>query len=535
MTTPGSTYSAADVLGEAWQAALGTPPAGPDADFFASGGDSLLAIRMLSRLRQARVVSTTADILRGRTFGGILSRLEARGAEVAAAPVEEAGAGAVPLLPTQRRWIANGFAEPDHFSLGWIFDVPERTPDGRIVDTGAVEAAVLALVRRHEALRTRYLLDGDGAPRAEVLPGVPDGVFAVVDVPGDELSGQAVSGHAVSGDELSKDSVSDVLRAGWRGHRLAEGRVLAARWLPAQRLLQLALHHLTLDGFSVELLADDLEALLTGAEPVAEPGTPRGQAQAVSTWLASAEAEQDAKAWAGQNWQEVARVPAELAGLGLLPSMDLVSAELDARETAAAQRLATEAGLTFESLVLAAAATAIMRRFGLPAVSVDTYHHGRDRLPGGPDITSGIGYFQANYPVVVTGGPGDWLERAAAGFDRVPKNRFGFDALRFAGHPALTDLPGSGIRLNFRSRMSEINARTSDWLPPSQTSAGGRRSPRQTEPYLLMLEADQVGERFAFAIKYSRDHFTSQTVEHLVRSTLALLAGTAVVRDGVDA
>ncbi|GGO60856.1 condensation domain-containing protein [Nonomuraea cavernae] len=515
MTTPGSTHSAADVLGEAWQAALGTPPAGPDADFFASGGDSLLAIRMLSRLRQARVASTTADILRGRTFGGILSRLEARGTPVAAAPVGEAGAGAVPLLPTQRRWIANRFAEPDHFSLGWIFDVPERTPDGRPVDTVAVEAAVLALVRGHEALRTRYLLDGDGAPRAEVLPGVPDGVFAVADVPGDEVPG--------------------VLRAGWRGHRLAEGRVLAARWLPAQRLLQLALHHLTLDGFSVELLADDLEALLTGAEPVAEPGTPRGQAQAVSTWLASAEAEQDAKAWAGQDWQEVARVPTELAGPGLLPSMDVASAELDARETAVAQRLATEAGLTFESLVLAAAATAIMRCFELPAVSVDTYHHGRDRLPGGPDITSGIGYFQANYPVVVTGGPGDWLERAAAGFDRVPKNRFGFDALRFAGHPALTDLPGSGIRLNFRSRMSEINARTSDWLPPSKTSAGGRRSPRQAEPYLLMLEADQVGERFAFAIKYSRDHFTGRTVEHLVRSTLALLARTAVAHGGVDA
>ncbi|GAA0443868.1 hypothetical protein Acor_27410 [Acrocarpospora corrugata] len=512
MTTLDPTHPAAtaDLLGEAWQAALGAAPSGPDADFFAEGGDSLLAVRMLSRLRQARVTATPADILRGRTYGGILARLEAN-REEPAVPAGEAGPGAVPLLAAQRRWTAKGFTDPDHFSLGWIFEVPERTPRGQTVHSAAVEAAVLALVRRHEALRTRYLLDGEGGPRAEVLPGPPDGLFQRVDVPDDQVTG--------------------VLLDGWRAHRLAEGRVLAARWLPAQRLLQLALHHLTLDGFSVELLADDLEALLVGAEPVADPGTPRGHARAVSAWLTSAEAKQDAEAWADQNWAEVRPVPVEMTGPGLLPSMDTVGAELGARETAAVQRLATRHDLTFESLVLAAAGNAIAERFGLPAVTVDTYHHGRDPLPGGPDLTSGIGYFQATYPVVVTGGPGDWLPRAVAESGRVPKNRFGFDALRFAGHDALANLPGSGIRLNFRSRMSEINAREADWLPPSKVSAGGRRSPRQTEPYVLMLEADQVGEGFSFAVKFSRDHFTRQTVEHLVRATLALLT----VSGGVEA
>ncbi|KAB8182864.1 condensation domain-containing protein [Microbispora catharanthi] len=518
MTPPDHTRpaSTADLLGEAWQAALGAAPAGPDTDFFAVGGDSLLAVRMLSRLRQARVAATPADILRGRTFSGILSRLEAL--REATDPMGSEGTagrgrtGTVPLLPTQHRWIANGFTDPDHFSLGWIFDVPERTPDGRPVDTGDVEAAVLALAGRHEALRTRYVLEGEGAPRAEVLPAAPDGLFVKADVPDDEVPG--------------------VLRDGWRAHRLAEGRVLAARWLPAQRLLQVALHHLTLDGFSVELIADDLEALLVGADLPAAPGAPRDRARVLSAWLTSAQAGRDAAAWAGQDWTRVRPVPVEATGPGLLSSMDVASAELDVAHTAAVQRLAVRSGLTFEALVLTAAADAITERFGLPGVSVDTYHHGRDKLPGGPDITSGIGYFQASYPVVVTAGPGDWLERAAAVFDRVPKDRFGFDALRFAGHTALADLPSSGIRLNFRSRMSEINAREVDWLPPSTVSAGGRRSPRQTEPYVLMLEADQVGERFAFAVKFSRDHFARETVEHLVRSTLARLEQAALRAGG---
>ncbi|QYC44234.1 Surfactin synthase subunit 2 [Nonomuraea coxensis DSM 45129] len=498
-TSPSSPAAVAELLGAAWQAALGAAPAGPEADFFAAGGDSLLAVRMLSRLRQAGLTAAPADILRGRTFGGILSRIEATPA--AAGPDAGPGAGPVPLLPAQRRWIANDFTDPGHFSLGWILDVPERTPDGRRVDGDLLESAVVALVRRHEALRTRYLL-GD-RPSAEVLPDVPPGLFTQVDVPGEK--------------------VPAALADGWRTHAPAEGRVLTARWLPAQRLLQIALHHLTLDGLSVELVADDLEALLTGGQPAADPGTPRGHARALADWLASPEAAADLKAWAGQNWSEVRRVPTEHDGPGLLPSMDLVSGRLGAGDTAALQRKAP-AGLSLESLVLAAAANTIMDRFGLPAVSVDTYHHGRDRLPGGPGLESGIGYFQANYPVVISAGPGDWPERAAAELGRVPEARFGFDALRFAGHAALADLPGSGIRLNFRSRMNAINAREADWLAPSATSAGGRRSPRQREPYVLMLEADQVGDSFAFAVKYSRDHFTRRTVEDLVHGTLDLLA-----------
>jgi hypothetical protein len=495
---------AAEVLSNAWQAALGTPPSGADDDFFAAGGDSLLVVRMISRIRKAGLTVDISDVLRGRTFESILSRMgEAAPADPPAAPAT----GAVELLPSQRRWLATQFADPDHFALGWIFDVPQSTPDGRTVDAAALQQAVHGLIDRHEALRTKYVLHAGGSADAEVLPDAPDGIFTVHDV--------------------ADDQVRQVLADGFGSHRLAEGRVLTARWLPAQRLLQIALHHLTLDGISVEILADDLEDLLIGSEPPQDPRQPRTQAEALSQWLASAEAVQDARLWADQEWRDVRPVPTEMSGGGRLPSMDLISTDLAPAETAAVENLAERTGLGVESLVLAAAAAAIIERFGLPAVSVDTYHHGRDVLPGAGDLASGIGYYQANYPVVLTGPVDGWLARAVTRINALPKNRFGFDALRFAGHAQLQDLPSSGVRLNFRSRMNVLNERANAWLVGSDTTAGGRRSTKQTEPYVLMFEGDLIDDRLTINIKYSEDHYRPETISDLVQRTAALLIDAA--------
>jgi hypothetical protein len=503
-----SADSVAGALSELWRAALGRPPASPDTDFFAAGGDSVLIVRMVSQLRKAGLAAGPADFLRGRTFGGVVDRLRASNPDIdPVRPAAPAGAGPVPLLPTQARWVANRFPDPDHFGLVWVFHIPENTPDGKPVDADRLESAVYALAERHEALRTRYQLDATGGAVAEVLGKAPDGLV-----------------ESVSTDD---DGVPAVLRQGLAGHRLADGRVFTASWLPRQRLLQVAVHHLTLDGYSLTVLADDLEDLLTDREISLPASQPRDYADDLSRWCASGQAAQDAARWADLGWAQVRRVPTESSGAGLLPSMASAAAELGAAPTAALLRAAGELRQPVDLLVLSAAGWVITNHFGLPAVSVDTYHHGRDGVPGGHDLTDTIGYLQSNYPVVTQAGPRrSWLARAGTDLARLPSAKYGFDALRFAGHAGLADLNGSGIRLNFRSRMNQMNDRDGQWLRPAEVSGGGRRSSRQHEPYLLMLEGDLVADRLVFTVKYSRDHFTDQTVRALVAATVELLAET---------
>jgi hypothetical protein len=205
----------------AWRTILNREPR-PEADFFRSGGDSLLLVRFVTHLRNAGIGAQPVDVLKGRTFDRITGLVAQRATVPSggSAAAQETRPAPVPLLPAQARWLGNRFTEPDQFSLGGVFHLPEAPAD--------LSGAFAALVDRHEALRTRYVLDGNGGATAEVLPSLPEDPVVTADVTDAE--------------------VPEVLKSAHKRHDLAAGKVLAATWLPAQRLLHIALHHLTLDG-----------------------------------------------------------------------------------------------------------------------------------------------------------------------------------------------------------------------------------------------------------------------------------------------
>jgi non-ribosomal peptide synthetase-like protein len=82
-------------VAERWTAALGAPVAGPDDDFFAAGGGSLVAAQLVSALRERFGTVTVADVYEYPRLGDLARRLD----ELApAGPVERRD-----VLPTPRR------------------------------------------------------------------------------------------------------------------------------------------------------------------------------------------------------------------------------------------------------------------------------------------------------------------------------------------------------------------------------------------------------------------------------------------------
>lgn len=236
-------------------------------------------------------------------------------------------------------------------------------------------------------------------------------------------------------------------------------------------------------------------------------------------------AEEDAARWSALGLSDVPPVPTDSTGAGPLSTATAATAGLDEEHTTALHTAAGRLGHPVGLLVLAAVARSVAERFGLPAVSVDTYHHGRDTVPGGHDTTSALGYLQSTYPVVIhTGAPGSWPQDALDDLAAVPRAKFGFDALRYSGHPLLaTAGPGSGIRLNFRSRMNQVNDRVGRWLRPADVAGGSRRSARQREPWVLNVEGDVVDDRLLLTIRFSTDHYAEETVRRLLDRAITLL------------
>ncbi|MFF3286085.1 condensation domain-containing protein [Streptomyces sp. NPDC003023] len=183
------------------------------------------------------------------------ARAAARGTGTSPAPekTREQG-GPAPLSHAQRRmWLMERLGRG-----GALYGVPFATRLRGPLDAAALSTALTALVRRHEILRTRYD-QRDGEPYQEVLP-APD----TVEVPVVELAAED-DGTALLTAEADRPfdlGVSTLPRA------------LVLRHGPQDHTLLLMFHHISIDGGSLETVAEELALLYGNATGGEQPELP---------------------------------------------------------------------------------------------------------------------------------------------------------------------------------------------------------------------------------------------------------------------
>ncbi|MFC6935655.1 amino acid adenylation domain-containing protein [Actinomadura yumaensis] len=238
---------------------LGVERVGIDDDFFALGGDSLKATRVVSRARAALDVELPVRALFEAPNVAALAALvagdggDAGAARPALVPAERPDP--LPVSYAQRRlWFLNDLEGP---SATYNIPIPLRLT-GRL-DLAAVRAAMRDVLARHEPLRTVFTEIG-GEPYQRILP--PDEAGAEPELVAVEPDGLAAA----------------VLAAATRGFDLtAEPPIRATvfRLGPDDHLLLLVLHHIAGDGWSMEPLARDVitayAARAEGRAPEREP------------------------------------------------------------------------------------------------------------------------------------------------------------------------------------------------------------------------------------------------------------------------
>ncbi|MFC5286577.1 amino acid adenylation domain-containing protein [Actinokineospora guangxiensis] len=217
-----------------------------DDDFFAIGGHSLLAARLVARVRALFGVELgLRAVFDGATVAKLAARLDtldpARRAVRPAVRPER-----VPLSPAQRRlWLLDGVRGGD---AG--YNVPIALRLRGPLDVAALRAALADVAGRHEALRT-VVSDVDGEPAQLVLPAGP--VALPLTRTGDVAA--AVREAAVRPFDLAHDLP---LRA----------ELFAA---DGEHVLLLTLHHIAGDGWSVAPLLRDLDTAYTARAQGAAP------------------------------------------------------------------------------------------------------------------------------------------------------------------------------------------------------------------------------------------------------------------------
>ncbi|EHK89312.1 amino acid adenylation domain-containing protein [Saccharomonospora azurea] len=227
-----------EVLCGVFAEVLGVSSVGIDDDFFALGGHSLSAMRVISRIRSVLDAEIEIrDFFRSPTVAGVIELLD-DGASAQPELVPVPRPDRVPLsFAQQRLWFLREWEGPSA-----TYNVPITVSLSGTIDVAALEAGLYDVVARHEALRTTFPVDG-AEPIQRVVPV--------------ESVGSLLSVHEVSEDEVDEavaaraEYVFDLKRD-----------VPIRAWLlttsPSSHVLLVVVHHIACDGWSTDLLWRDL-------------------------------------------------------------------------------------------------------------------------------------------------------------------------------------------------------------------------------------------------------------------------------------
>jgi amino acid adenylation domain-containing protein len=241
-----------EIVAGIWAQVLGLAQVGRGENFFELGGHSLLATQVVSRVREALGVEVGLRTLFERpTVCGLSEAVEReRGAACGVA----ASGGVVAVSRGQR--LPLSYAQQRLWFLeqleggGGLYNIPVAVRLRGGLDVSALEATLTEVVRRHEVLRTSFVML-DGEPTQEISPA------RRVKAPLTNLT------HLPEGEREAE--VQRLAReAARQSFDLTRGELMRVRVLLLDAddcCVLLTLHHIVTDGWSMNVLVREIKTL----------------------------------------------------------------------------------------------------------------------------------------------------------------------------------------------------------------------------------------------------------------------------------
>ncbi|MBV7568370.1 non-ribosomal peptide synthetase [Pseudomonas sp. PDM27] len=234
-----------------WREVLGLTPVGLRDDFFALGGHSLLATQIISRTRQACDVELPLRTLFEHSELGAFAEqvrlIQASGSTNKQPPIETIDRSqAVPLSYSQKRMWFLWQMEPDSPA----YNVGGMARLRGVLDVARFEAALQALIMRHETLRTTFP-SVDGVARQQVH------MQTRVRMAWKDFTALDAEGREWQVQQLADDEAH-------RPFDLETGPLLRACLVKTgeqEHYFVLTLHHIVTEGWAMDIFARELSAL----------------------------------------------------------------------------------------------------------------------------------------------------------------------------------------------------------------------------------------------------------------------------------
>jgi non-ribosomal peptide synthase protein (TIGR01720 family) len=515
-----------------WSELLRVNQLGITDDFFASGGDSLLAMQLVARCAAADIHITPRQLVRHPTVAELAASL----GEATVSPSAEQGEvhGDAPLTGAQR-WFTDVIAPTTGRPA--LFNHPYYLQLARPLPADLLREAVRRLVAQHDALRLRLTRQADGSWRqhhADPADAVP---FVSHDLTGlgiDEREA-AVEAHCAEA-QTTLDLTAGPLA------RVAHFRL--GPELPDRLLL--VNHHLVVDAVSRGVLLADLETLCDQLERGVAPALPakttsyRDWARRLAEYAGSPELREQVPFWLAQADEGVlARLADEpTAAPFRLGDLGLATVTLDEAATRGLHAAARRLRASVRDLLVWAVVDTVAGRTG-GAVTVATTGHGREAIFDDLDVSRTTGWFQVLYPLRLelpaTADATRSVRSVIRQLGRVPDNGIGYALLRHlcpdddvrarlaaAGAPAVAVNYMGGYGFDDVAPANQL-------LDVCAAPFGPTEDPDGHWPFAFDVTGSLTGAALRVDLSYATPAFRPETAENLldgIRRGLLRLAGS---------
>ncbi|PHM54490.1 Amino acid adenylation [Xenorhabdus sp. KK7.4] len=416
-----------------WQAVLGLERISIHDNFFRIGGDSIISLQLVSKLRQAGFSLQVKTIFEAPTVAqlAVLLMQTASTAKI----VAEQGLlnGEFTLLPVQQTFFDWQLAQPHHWNQAFMVQIPG---DIQVIQ---IEQALTALTERHDILHARFIATEQGYRQCYSA-----------DIPSSQPQLKHCDIRQCNQEELHQQLTQWQSGFDYHNGPLWQAAHLTGYADGSTRLF-FAFHHLIIDAVSWRIIAEDMRLLLQGMPLPAKTSSYR-------QWVTTVQQ------YARQHQHEVPYWKQVLAGNNSKPALDNLThhqLEISAEMT---DILLHEANAGYHTeindLLLSALTVALQDTFDQSVNHILLEGHGRESIDNTIDISETVGWFTTIYPVRLENKADitDTLIHTKEMLRTVPNKGIGYGALQQAGY--LTgDLPA--ISFNYLGQLGSPSRQ--DW------------------------------------------------------------------------
>lgn len=508
-----------------WSQCLGVESVQPSDNFFALGGDSLVAIGVAMTASHQGLDLTPQDLYDHSSLAALADTLVARYASGGLTSQVDTDRSS-PIPPNMYRFLDSGLAEPGRWRVPLVFRLASS------VSADDVRTVLTAVVNHHDALRVRVVMR---AGTWEQQIGEP-GDFA-------GLTDRALPADAQPGTPGERTALAAVLTETVEAQDLSSSPLTATYVTDADgspRFLVLTVHEMVADTTAREVLVTDLLTAFTqrlaDAEVVLEPATTswREWSQRCSA-LAGHPAVLDRRDFWIDNAAKVTLRVADPAIVGSPGATDLtrVAMVLTPEQTSQLDNARRLLQSTTDEILLTALARALAITVGDGVAAIDLAGAGRSVLRPEVDLRRTIGWFSTIYPIALPcvnnsgASAAQLLEEVSRTVKAVPHHGIGHGLLRYLHAPTAAVLAAGAPSDVFFTYLGMIP----EWQgsdAPVQFDSDTELAVRSTLPGLghpLELRAYRHGGVLHVDWWYDGRRVSGGTVEALAQQFPATLIG----------